>query len=185
MIARRSAAILLSGIFLLGGMSLVSATPPSSEQVSTSQSSVTLSEGKAEADTQSKVTREKLNSMKGKQPQSEIKAILDSNRPADVLYDPEKGEYVAAMYSASITPYLSIVGPGCTSSSACLRNTSNTPFGLQGTGSLVVNLKNITQVSAGSNVTGIWMNSTRSIITNAYRTTYLTSPTTVWKVTRT
>ncbi|WP_152683279.1 hypothetical protein [Kocuria sp. SM24M-10] len=184
---RRSSTLLLSGLLLFGGMSTATASPAVSESVSAEQSPITMSEGATTApDAKDQQALEKLNSLKGKQSKAQIKKILNSGQPADVLYDPETNEYLAAYHTEPvITPFLSIVGPGCTSSSACLRNTNNTPFGLEGTGSLTVNLSNITKVSAGNYNTGIYRTNGTGVITRAWNTTYLSSATYVRSVTRT
>ena len=61
------------------------------------------------------------------QTQEEINQIFDSVVPAEFLWDPETNEFLAAV--TVFDPYLSILGPGCSTTSACLRNTQNTPFG--------------------------------------------------------
>ncbi|WP_156364389.1 hypothetical protein [Curtobacterium sp. Leaf261] len=69
-----------------------------------------------------------LESLAGKQPRREIAHILESNVAAAMMTDPETAEVVAAVVLPIDLRTLTPVAPGCTSNSACLKNTAGTPF---------------------------------------------------------
>lgn len=84
----------------------------------------------------------------------QIDAVLETGTqvaPVEGLMDPTTGEVLAAFVPESTisTRAITSVGPGCTTSSFCMKTTTNIPLGYTGTGILLHSWSNIKSFSTG------------------------------------
>lgn len=95
---------------------------------------------------------ERLQELSGTQSKAEIGEIVDSGQPAEVLADPNSGSIVSAVYVGSdVSPKaLKPVGPGCTTTSYCMKTFSGTHLGWSGTGAKTGTWKSIVYATPGS-----------------------------------
>lgn len=176
---RRPAALVAAATLLLAGF-VASATPAFAE---TSGSSLAPVESAAVSDAPD--YRAELEAIAGTQTPQEIDAIASSGEAVQILVDSATGEVLAALEPEQVmSPFaLSPVGPGCTTTSLCMRTTSNVPYGYTGSGSLNGTWGSINKVTPG-NVSGAF---TWNGLRNAFAanvTANLTSPVTVTKIER-
>lgn len=107
-----------------------------------------------------------LRTLQGHQSAAEIDALMTDDVPVEALVDPSTGTVLAVrrvpargtalkerkVQVRALTP----VGPGCTSTSACMRRSTGGPYGLTGTGTKKGTWKNVTGVSSGNRRTTFW-----------------------------
>lgn len=181
--------VTLTATLMLGaaGPSVAQGALPS--ELSAPQQSVSSLEfngstGVQEESQADKTARTKLNSLRGKQSATEIKAIVSSDKPANLLFDPAVGRYVAAYVTEESvsTQDITVSGPGCSTTSACLYQGSWS--GYNGTGSLYGYWSNVTILKAGSYTTTFWYSSTNGTYVRPGATAYLPSPMTYNRITR-
>ncbi|MEY9952067.1 hypothetical protein [Leifsonia sp. EB34] len=130
-------------------------------------------------------TTRQLEALAQTQTPAEVQAIVESGKPADILYDPIAEEYLAAKVKPlTITPFLAQLYAGCTTTSACAwLNGGKSPAGFEGTGSLATNCPGVSRVQAGSFLTTFWYGNTGVYVAGGQSVT-LTSTINVNKVTR-
>ncbi|WFR66293.1 hypothetical protein P9139_15515 [Curtobacterium flaccumfaciens] len=99
----------------------------------------------------SKRTLEQLSEV---QTRAEIDALVDSTVPVRLLVDAATGRVEAAVpiSARALTP----VGPGCTSTSVCMKTNSGVPYGLTGSGTKTGSWKKIIRISSGDRRTSFW-----------------------------
>ncbi|MEN2741620.1 hypothetical protein ABCS02_27870 [Microbacterium sp. X-17] len=91
---------------------------------------------------------DQLEKLVGTQSEEEIEAIENLPGPVQLLVDSETGETLAAIpEQITLSRALTLVGPGCSTTSMCLKN--SVPNGYQGTGSLSGSWKRVPQVATG------------------------------------
>lgn len=79
---------------------------------------------------------------------------------------------------------ITIVGPGCSTTSACLTTYTGMNYGYQGTEALVVNNTNIRRAAAGRYLTTFWHSETYANYVGVGSAITYTGSTPVWKITR-
>jgi hypothetical protein len=91
---------------------------------------------------------DQLEKLVGTQSEEEIEAIENLPGPVQLLVDSETGQTLAAIpEQITLSRAITIVGPGCSTTSMCVKN--SVPNGYQGTGSLSGSWKGVTQVATG------------------------------------
>ncbi|MFD5598579.1 hypothetical protein ACFWHR_00850 [Leucobacter sp. NPDC058333] len=146
--------IVAAGVFslaLLGLPAVANATTEQNEGIIELGPGVTTSSPAGEA-----AIDAALSDLQGTQTQAEIDSLVDLGN-ATVLYDLESGVDLAAI---SIAPKpgplgraITVVGPGCSSTSMCLTNKN--PNGFAGSGTRSVNLSGVTKAFAGDRIGSI------------------------------
>ncbi len=124
---------------------------------------------------------EKLERLAGTQTEVEISEILKSGAEVEALYDTNVGKYIAAFAKPlTLQKAISVVGPGCSTASACAWANGTTPYGYAGTGSMSINLKNVNKIRAGDKLTTFWTGGTGAFVQPG--TTATLSP--AWNLTK-
>jgi hypothetical protein len=124
---------------------------------------------------------EKLERLAGTQTEAEISEILKSGAEVEALYDTNVGKYIAAFAKPlTLQKAISVVGPGCSTASACAWANGTTPYGYAGTGSMSINLKNVNKIRAGDKLTTFWTGGTGAFVQRG--TTATLSP--AWNLTK-
>lgn len=116
------------------------------------------------------------------QSQSEAERILDGGGNVQALVDPNDGSVLAAFRSS--TRALTPVGPGCTTTSACMTSSTGVPYGLTGSGTKTGTWKNIVRVAAGDRRTSYSASNGAAYNYSAGVTISWSRPVTVVKVSR-
>lgn len=102
---------------------------------------------------------DELVALEGNQTDAEIEALSQSGRPVTILVDFD-GDYVAAVETPPVSqasPFaIAPVGPGCSTSSACVKAGSSY-YGYKGTGTRKVSHPGTTSAFAGDHSTGFWV----------------------------
>jgi len=128
-----------------------------------------------------------LQALVGKQSASSIAEIRSSGAPAELIYDVATRTFIAAkelptMSTQALTP----VGPGCSTTSACMYVNGTTPNGYTGTGTLSGNWPNVNHVLSGNRVTHFfYSNDQYDLILAVNQSIYPTTPINVSKLART
>jgi Ni/Co efflux regulator RcnB len=78
---------------------------------------------------------------------ADAERIMNGGGDVQALVDPDTGQVLAAFRSTSRS--LVSVGPGCTTSSACMNSSTGVPYGYTGSGTKTGTWKNSVRVSAG------------------------------------
>lgn len=92
---------------------------------------------------------QQLRDLAGKQSQSYINSLVTSEGPAELLYDTTKKRYTAAIDTSGVSARaITSIGPGCSSTSACIW-TGSTPNGYGGLGTLNGSWKNSPKFASG------------------------------------
>ncbi|QHC57714.1 hypothetical protein [Rathayibacter sp. VKM Ac-2760] len=130
-------------------------------------------------------TVQELEALAKTQPAAEVWKIVASGVPAEVLFDPKTDEYLAAITTEPLfsTSAISAVGPGCSTTSACAYKDGKTPYGYAGSGSLEIDVTDVTKIRGGDRLTTFWSGNT-GYYANANVTVNLTSAVDLTKVTR-
>jgi len=129
----------------------------------------------------------KLQALEGTQTAEEIKSIITSGQPAEGLFDPVTGKWVAAYQETPkfSTQAISARGPGCATIDACATTSSNIPRGYYGTGQKDITVNNVKRVYAGNeNTTWYYGNSGKFINQSPGVGANLTSNINVYGITR-
>ncbi|MFJ4074420.1 hypothetical protein [Curtobacterium sp. NPDC089991] len=136
----------------------------------------------ANATTPAPTTLAVLTDLRGTQSHAEIDAVMQGAAPVEALADPDTGDILAAMSvrSRALTP----VGPGCTSTSACMLRSSGGPYGLTGTGTKTGTWRGVTGVKSGSRRTSFWASNGMAYEYRAGASVTWTKAVTVTKVSR-
>lgn len=101
------------------------------------------------------VTLDMLQELSQSQTRDEIDEIWEGDAPAVGLAE-DDGTISAAVpieEEPAVSPLISWIAPGCTTTSICLISTKNVHFGYDGTGTLKVDLRSIRTAAAGSKQT--------------------------------
>lgn len=129
--------------------------------------------------------RSLLEDLSKTQTDDEIENIIAAGGPVELLVETETGEVLAALNPSTVLSPFAItpVGPGCSTTSLCMTNTSNIPYGYQGTGSLNGTWASTKQYKTGNRSGAFTYNGLRWA--HASLTTInLTSPATITKIER-
>lgn len=91
-----------------------------------------------------------LQQLAGEQSTDEIEAMMASGLPVEVAYDLETEVFTAAVwvYEADVNRAISQLGPGCSATSVCIRN--SVPHGYIGTGTRAGPWSNVNYLFAGT-----------------------------------
>lgn len=89
----------------------------------------------------------RLATLEGTQSPAELDRIMTGGGAVQALVDNESGEVVAAFRATTRT--LTPIGPGCTTTSACMTTSTGLPYGLAGSGTRTGTWKKIVRVAAG------------------------------------
>ena len=113
-----------------------------------------------------------------------VRGRADPGRRGNVqaLVDPNDGSVLAAFRSS--TRALTPVGPGCTTTSACMTSSTGVPYGLTGSGTKTGTWKNIVRVAAGDRRTSYSASNGAAYNYSAGVTISWSRPVTVVKVSR-
>jgi hypothetical protein len=138
----------VAGLLVLGVAGPTMAATPSSE-ASSSASIAPLGAGEPTSQPNDAVMA-RLNALRGTQGDAEIQAILTSGKPSESLFDSTSGKYVAAYLTEATVSLFTITprGPGCATTDACAYSGGTIPYGYSGTGSLAINVPNVTRAAA-------------------------------------
>ncbi|GGK87603.1 hypothetical protein JOE58_001049 [Curtobacterium luteum] len=131
-----------------------------------------------------------LRALSTTQSRAEIDALVSGTDPVSLYVDAATGEVLAAapapdstvtgVHTRALTP----IGPGCTSTSVCMRSISGTPYGLTGTGTRTGTWKKIISYSSGDRETSFWASNGMAYTYRAYSNVTLNVTVTITKVQR-
>ncbi|WP_349867297.1 hypothetical protein [Leifsonia sp. WHRI 6310E] len=155
---------------VIGTAAAANAAPPSSSGDSSNSQSI----------------RSDLEQLAKTQSPAEIQAIWDAPGPA-IGYADDQGNLLAAEATpdSSVSVFsISPIGPGCTTTSACIINTANLHYGYGGTGSLAINVANAQTLQAGTIQTAYTRNSGTVYSVPALKQLVLVTPGTIVKIAR-
>ncbi|WIB15240.1 hypothetical protein DEJ34_14045 [Curtobacterium sp. MCPF17_050] len=127
--------------------------------------------------------RQELQELEGTQSSAEIDRIVDSGHLVATYTAGTSSTIVAAVDLGPAQRALSFVGPGCSTDSLCMTNTSNSPSAYTGTGSLSGTWKRITSAAAyGRKARFTWDGGALTV--EAGHVNYFGAPVTMKKVSR-
>ncbi|WP_139200643.1 hypothetical protein [Curtobacterium sp. MMLR14_010] len=124
----------------------------------------------------------RLSALRETQSPAEAAAILEGGGNVQALVDPDTGAALAAFRSSARA--LVSVGPGCTTTSACMRSSTGIPYGYTGTGTKSGTWKNIIRVGAGDRRTSYAASNGAAYNYNAGVNIEWARPVTVVKISR-
>jgi hypothetical protein len=144
-IARVTITTVASLLLAMGTATAANAATPTLQPRTTSGSQETT-------DTRGQHLKNELEQLAKTQTLAEAQAIWDTPGPTTGYFD-DQGNLLAAEPTpdASVSIFaIAPVGPGCTTTSACIINTSSVHYGYDGTGSLAISVANSQTLEAGS-----------------------------------
>jgi len=123
-----------------------------------------------------------LRALSNAQSREAIDALLGGDDPVSLYVDARTGEVLAA--EAVADRALNPIGPGCTSTSVCMRSITGTPYGLAGSGTRTGSWKKIISYSTGDRRTSFWASNGMAYTYRANATVTLNVTVTMTKVQR-
>lgn len=165
------------------GALAIAATPSMADDMPLTATTVQAPSVTVGEDRHYAAVRAALDRLSLTQTPADIQAILESDQPAETLYDTTTNTYLAARLAEPLPGLFGITprGPGCATTDACA--TGSTSYGYYGQGQLDIRLSGITRVFSGDAPT-TWWQRTESLYQRPNVTNIFPPPATLYSIVR-
>lgn len=126
--------------------------PTAANASESAPNAIEASSGVAVLDVSERATNTELHRLSGTQTKDEIQRLKALGLGTAVLVDGETGEELAAVHTepdARTSRALSILGPGCSLTSTCMKTADGVPRGYTGTGTITMSIPGVVSFAAG------------------------------------
>lgn len=136
-------------------VTLVAATlcvPTAAHATDSRQDAIEVSAGEPVRDASERATNAELHRLAGTQSKDEIDRLKALGLGTAVLVDGDTGEELAAVHTEPdprSARALSILGPGCSLTSTCMKTADGVPRGYTGTGTMTMSIPGVVSFAAG------------------------------------